>query len=333
MIERGNRMPFIKTGLVLLAALVVAGYAPAEEKKDSPAVTALRSLKLDGYAQLSAAAWDEGVDTFFLRRARLSLGGEIFKNLRFKIQADFVKSPALLDALVEFTPSKAAGLRAGQFRVPFSLESFTSTSDVDMVNRSIAVDALAPGRDNGASGRDVGAVLFGSYSVLEYTLGFVNGAGINKADTDSHKDFSGRVVLRPFEFLAVGGSLYRGRQTVVAGEPLVARNKEGLEAVLSIKGFSLKSEYIHAEDGLISKAGWYAQAGFFALPGRLQALVRYDSLDLDRAVPDDGKRVIAVGVNWFIVGKTKLQLNYEIHRLEAGGREKSGILAQFQAAF
>lgn len=333
MIGHGKQIPFKKTGLVLLAAALFAGFAPAEEKKDSPAVTALGSLKLGGYAQFLAAAWDPGVDTFSLRRARLSLSGEIVKNLRFKLAADLVKSPALLDAVVEFTPSNAAGLRVGQFLVPFSMNNVTSVADIDMVNRPAVVEALAPGRDNGASGRDVGAVLFGSYSVLEYALGFVNGAGINKADTNSHKDFSGRVILRPFEFFAVGGSLYRGRQTVVDGEPLVARNKEGLEAVLSIKGFSLKSEYIHAKDDLISKAGWYAQAGFFALPEKLQVLLRYDSLDLDRAVPDDGKRIIAVGVNWLIVGKTKLQLNYEIHRLEAGGREKSGLLAQFQAAF
>jgi Rrf2 family protein len=322
-----------KAGLIFLAASLLAGFAPAEEKKDSPLVTAARSLKLSGFAQLFAVSWDPGVDTFSLRRARVALSGELVKDLRFKLAADLVKSPALLDAAVEFEPSKAAGLRAGQFLVPFSLESVTSTAEIDMVNRSTIVEALAPGRDNGASGRDVGAVLFGSYSILDYTLGFVNGAGINKADTNSHKDFSGRVVLRPFKFLAVGDSLYRGKQTVVAESPLVARDKEGLEAVLGFKGFTLKGEYIHAKDDLVSRAGWYAQAGFFALPGKIQALLRYDSLDLDRAVPDDGRRVIAVGVNWSIVGKTKLQVNYEIHRLEAGGREKSGLLAQFQAAF
>jgi phosphate-selective porin OprO/OprP len=333
MIGHGKRLPFEKAGLALVAAALIAGFATAEEKKVSPAVTALQSLKLSGYAQIFASAWDPGVDTFSLRRARLSLAGEIIKNLRFKLAADLVKSPALLDAFVEFEPSKAAGLRAGQFLVPFSMNNVTSVADIDMVNRPSVVEALAPGRDNGASGRDVGAVLYGSYSVLEYALGFVNGAGINKTDTNSHKDLSGRVVLRPFKIFAVGGSFYRGRQSAAAEDPLVARNKEGLEATLSIKGFSLKSEYIHAKDDLVSKAGWYAQAGFFALPGKLQALVRYDSLDLDRAVPDDGKRVVAVGVNWFVVGKTKLQLNYEIHRLEAGGREKSGLLAQFQAAF
>lgn len=333
MIESENRPPFKKAGMILLAAALCAGLAPAEEKKDSPLVTAARSLKLGGYAQLYGVAWDKGVDTFSLRRARLTLGGEIVKNLRFKLAVDLVKSPALIDAAVEFEPSKAVGLRAGQFVVPFSLESVTSVADIDMVNRSTVVEALAPGRDNGASGRDAGLVLYGRYAVVEYTLGFFNGAGINKADTNSHKDLAGRFVFRPFKSLAVGASLYRGKQAIIVDDPLVARNKEGLEAVLSIKGFSLKGEYIHARDGLVSKAGGYAQAGLFALPGKLQALVRYDTLDLDRGVPGDGTNVIAVGVNWFIAGRTKLQANYEIHRLEAGGRDKSGFLVQFQAAF
>jgi phosphate-selective porin len=333
MIGWGTRTPLGKAGFVSLVALLAAGSGFAEEKKPSPAVTALQSLKLSGYAQVFGVVWDRGTDTFSLRRARVALAGEIVKNLKFKLNVDFVKSPTLLDAEIEFTPTTIAGARFGQFRVPFSLESFTSTSDLDMVNRASVVEALAPGRDNLSSGRDVGVVLFGSRSWLEYTLGFVNGAGINKPDTNSHKDFSGRVVLRPFGFLAVGGSLYLGRQTVVDGEPLVVRNKEGLEAVFIIKGFSLKGEYIHARDDLVSKSGWYAQAGYFALPGKIQALVRYDTLDLDRAVPDNGTSVIAVGVNWFIAGKTKLQLNYEIHRLEAGGRDRSGLMAQFQAAF
>ncbi|MGE5741183.1 MAG: porin [Candidatus Aminicenantes bacterium RBG_16_66_30] len=322
-----------KTGLALLVAVLAAGPGLAEETKDSPAVTALKSLKLSGYAQMFGVAWDRGTDTFSLRRARIALAGGIVKDLRFKLSVDVAKSPTLLDAEIEFEPAAVAGVRFGQFRVPFSLESYTSTADLDLVNRSSVVEALAPGRDNLSSGRDVGVVLFGRVSFLEYTLGFVNGAGINKTDTNSHKDFSGRVILRPFAFLAVGGSLYRGRQTAVADEPLTVRDKEALEAVLSIKGFSLKSEYLHARDDLVSRSGWYAQAGYFAFPGKIQAVVRYDSLDLDRAVPDNGTAIITLGLNWFIAGKTKLQVNYEIHRLESGGRTKSGLMAQFQAAF
>ncbi|MGA2363209.1 MAG: porin [Candidatus Aminicenantales bacterium] len=333
MTEKTKKTPLRRAGLALLAAALLAVSAPAEDKEDSPLVTAAKPLKLSGYAQLLAVDWDKGVDSFSLRRARLTLAGEIVKNLRFKVTADLVKSPALLDALVEFEPSKIIGLRFGQFLVPFSLESVTPTSELDMVNRSAVVEALAAGRDNGSSGRDIGTVVYGSYAIVDYAVGLFNGAGINKADTNSHKDWSGRAVIHPFKFLAIGGSLYRGKQSPSADVPLVKRDKEGLEAALVFKRVSLKGEYIHALDDLVSKAGWYIQAGLFALPDKLQALLRYDSLDLDRSVAGDAKNVIALGLNWFILGRTKLQVNYEIHRLEGGGREKSGLLAQFQAAF
>jgi len=319
--------------VTVLGLHFLGGSAFAQEKTESPVTTFLQSLRLGGYVQAYGAVWDKDTDTFSLRRARIALSGEIAKNLRFRVNIDVVKSPALLDAEVEYAPFKFAGERVGQFRVPFSLESFTSTADLDLINRAAVVDTLAPGRDNGSSGRDVGAVVFGGASWFEYAVGLVNGAGINKADANSHKDFSGRVVLRPVMFLAFGGSLYRGRQTVTADTPLVARNKEGLEAVLSVGRFSAKGEYIHAQDDLVSKSGWYAQAGCFALPGKLQAVVRYETLDLDRAVPENGTNVTTLGLNWFIRGRTKLQLNYEIHGLEAGGRAKSGLLAQLQAAF
>ena len=206
-------------------------------------------------------------------------------------------------------------------------------ADIDLINRPAVVDALAPGRDIGAAGRDVGAVLFGAVSIAEYAVGFVNGSGINKPDEDGRKDLCGRLVLRPLAPLAVGASLYRGKRAAVEDGPLVARDREGLEAALAIGRLSFKGEYIHAKDGLASKAGWYAQAGVFAVPGKVQAVARFDSLDLDRGSPDDARTILTAGLNWIIAGKTKFQVNYELHRLEAAGREKSGLLAQFQAAF
>jgi phosphate-selective porin OprO and OprP len=330
-----GRTPRSFTGFLAMALLglhLSAGLAAAQEKKESPVTSFLQNLKLGGYIQAYGASWDPGTDTFQLPRARLVLNGAIVKDLSFKVSLDLAKSVGLLDAQIEFTPFREAGLRFGQFLVPFSLDSVTSAADVDMVNRPAVVDALAPSRDIGSSGRDAGIAAFGRWSIAEYALGLFNGSGLNKADEDGHKDFSGRLVLRPAKFLAVGGSLYRGERSPAEGEPLADRNKEGLEAQFALDRILVKGEYIHARDGLVSKAGWYATAGVYALPGKVQALVRYDALDLDRAVANDGTHIVTFGVSWFIAGRTKLQVNYEIHGLQGVGREKSGLLAQFQAA-
>jgi hypothetical protein len=44
--------------------------------------------------------WKTGVDNFSVRRSRLTLSGDIMKNMHYKIQMDIAKSPTLLDASV-----------------------------------------------------------------------------------------------------------------------------------------------------------------------------------------------------------------------------------------
>jgi phosphate-selective porin len=322
-----------KAGLFILAAFFVSVAARAGEAKGSVVETVLGGLKLAGFAQVQACDWDRDVDSFSIRRARLSLTGDVTKTVRFKLGVDLTKPQILLDAVVEFEPMKAIGLRAGQFLLPFSLESLTSVTALDTINRSTTEEALAPGRDNSSSGRDIGVAAFGRFAFVEYIVGLFNGAGIDTLDTNSHKDFCGRVVVRPLRCLSLGGSLYRGKQSATPDDPLLRRDKEGLDAALSLAGFSLKSEYIHARDDLVSKSGWYVQAGCFVLRGKIEAVLKYDALDLNRAVAGDGTSVITAGVNWQAAEKVRLQVNYEIHRLETGGREKSGLLAQLQAGF
>jgi len=67
----------------------------------------------------------------------------------------------------------------------------------------------------------------------------------------------------------------------------------------------------------------------------LQAIVKFDSLDRDRALAGDRMDVLTAGCTWFIAGRTKLQVNFESHRPESGSGLAStyGLLAQFQAAF
>ena len=217
--------------------------------------------------------------------------------------------------------------------VPFSLENVTGTADVDMINRSQPEERLVPGRDNSAQGRDVGISAFGTYGIVEYTVAVLNGSGINKPDTNSHKDLAGRVVLRPIDHLAVGGSLYLGKQSANADGPLVKRDKEGLELAVVYPRASLKAEYIVAKDGPISRNGWYVQGGYFVLPRKVQALLKDDTLDIDRHLAGDRINRYTAGVNWFIAGKTKLQVNYEIYDGELEAGDNQAFLAQFQVAF
>lgn len=321
-----------------IAALVLAAFLPgasamAEEKKDQPPVTFSRSLQLSGYAQFLYTYWDKGVDSASIPRARLTLTSEIVKNIRFRIQVDAVKSPALIDANVDFLFNPAYSLRIGQYYVPMSLENNTSDSEMDTILRSQVVNALAPSRDIGSQGRDIGVMLMGRHSIAEYYIGVFNGAGMNKLDTNKAKDLAGRLILHPLQTLAIGGSFYSGRHNPVQNGPDVNRGRAGLEAAWMAGSLSFKGEFISAKDDITSKSGWYIQGGYFILPKKLQGIVKWDSYDKDWDATADRADLLTLGINWFILGKTKLAINYNLYRKEGEGTTNQAVSAQFQAAF
>jgi len=330
--KAGHRRPF-KSGAALLAVLILAGASFGQDKKEPTFLSISKAFKLSGWTQFQYAGWDKGVDNFSVRRSRLTLAGDILKNMHYKLQLEFAKTPLILDAMIEYEFSRAFQLRVGQFLVPFSMENLTGTADVDMINRSQPEEKLVPGRDNSSQGRDVGVAVFGNASIVEYTAAIVNGAGFNKADTNSHKDLVGRLVLRPVKYLSVGGSLYKGKQSATAEAPLVTRDKAGLEMALVLDRISIKSEYYYAKDDKLTRNGWYAQGGYFILPKKIQALIKYDVVDMNRTLSGDRIGRYTAGVNWFISGRTKLQLNYELYKLESGKTDNQAILAMLQVAY
>jgi len=320
-------------GLLILAVFFSAPLSRAEEKKDTYPLSLSQAFKLSGYTQVLSTFWDEGVDSILIRRARLTLSGEVMKNIQYRIQVDATKSPVLLDAIIDFGLSQNFSLRIGQFKVPFSTENLTSGSDLDTINRSQPVEKLCPGRDIGSQGRDIGATVLGKFSIVECTLGVFNGSGSNKADLNSEKDFGGRLVVKPAEFLTLAGAFYEGRYSSAAGADPVTRDRAGLELLFNYSSFSVKGEFIHAKDNKTSKTGWFLQGGYFILQKKLQAILKFDSYDKDRDLADDRSDLITFGLNWFLAGKTKFQVNYELYRPESGENKNSAILAQFQAYF
>jgi len=319
----------------VLSAILFLGVVSVfgQEAPEPPAVTAAKAFKLSGYSQFLATFQDEGLDGFSVRRMRLSLTGDLLKNVHYKIQVDAVKSPMLLDGFLEFSFHAAAGLRIGQFKVPFSLESTTSSADIETINRSQPVLKLSPGQDIGASGRDIGAAVYGKTGILEYVLGVFNGAGINKADTNERKDWAGRLLVHPLSFLTVGASIYDGEYSSSATAPGVKRDRAGLEMALLTGPFSLRGEYIRASDGAVLKEGWYLQGGYFFLPKKLQGVVKVDGYNPDTSAESVRTNQWTAGLNWLFSSRMKLMVNLELYKDAAGATTNTVFLVHFQAGF
>ena len=324
----------LKRIALLAGTLFLASAANAQVTQSAPpSVTAGKTLKLSGVVQILGKKQETGLDSLAIRRARFSLAVDFLKNFKGKFMIDAVRSPILIEAQVDYTFSEFAGLRFGQFYVPFGFESTTSASDLDTINYAQAAEKLAPGRDLGTFGRDVGAILTGSYSIFDYSVGLFNGQGANKADTNEKKDFAGRLRLKPFKSLSFGASLYKGLYSPAAGTPAVVRDRTGLDAVFVLGDASLKGEYVWAVDDTIHKSGWFVRAGYFLIPKKIQVLGMWDAFDKNTDVADDRVSVYTAGLNWFFSDRTKVQLNYEYTRSESAQTVNRALLIQFQAGF
>ena len=305
----------------------------AEEKKEGIPLLANRALVLSAHGQVSYTFSEGPIDGFLLRRMRFALDGDILHNLRWRVQLEMVKSPFVLDGYMDWKFLSHLTLRVGQFKVPFSLENLTSTYAMDTINRSLTVERLCPGRDILARGRDIGATVSGAFSKFDFVIGVFNGAGINTLDNNKDKDFSARFVFHPTSSLRLGASYYKGQYTRLLDALELDRERIGLDLHFVMSRFSLKVESIFADDNGVDKYGWYAQAGYFFKPEKIQAIVRLDSSDEDETVAGGRRDILIVGLNWFFGGKTKLQVNYEWRNVETREETPNVLIVQLQVGF
>jgi phosphate-selective porin OprO/OprP len=139
-------------------------------------------------------------DTFDLRRAYIGVQGRIAEDWTFDVTADFgaQSNTSHLDvAWVNYGGYKQAQFRAGQFKMPMSMEELTSSRFIDFQERSL-VNAFVFGKERGA-------MLHGELTKgLYYGLAMANGAGKNTNEGDAtmdDKDYMGRVALNVAEMI------------------------------------------------------------------------------------------------------------------------------------
>lgn len=283
-------------------------------------------LRLSGYTQFRIRLFQPGEGKFSgadLRRIRFSLNGDPVDKWRYAFQVEFANAPKALDASITYSPFTNLCLTAGQFKIPFSRENLEPASRLVFIDRPQVVEALAARNTDvigNQYGRDIGVQLSGSLAerngtlLLEYAAGVFNGAGINTVDNNNAKDFCGRAVLHPLDGLQLGGSYYNGFDKW--GTPSVsrARRRAGLEFSYEYRSLNFSGEYIAGTDGSVSRAGWYAQAGWFLVRRVLQVAARYDAFDSETALAGMTDVNYVFGANYFFAPAIKVQANYLVRR-------------------
>jgi phosphate-selective porin OprO and OprP len=213
-------------------------------------------------------------DVFDLHRARLGVSGRVSRLIEYEFEREVrdAKRP-WRDAFVNVRAFRALQVQLGRFKIPFSLDQTTGTTDLDFAYRSFAASYLAPSRD-------VGAMAHGSLWMnrLKYEAGIFRRGGDNARATEvltpvSEQTLAARLVAKPWNAsravpalrrLAFGAAFTSGRvpeglnslvAETVPGDRLVdridvngGRQRLGVELQWRPGPFSIQSELMRVRD-------------------------------------------------------------------------------------
>jgi phosphate-selective porin len=313
-----------------------------QKKKDDQKLFPLslgKALNLTGLFQERYQSFQgtSGIDGFDTRRARLDFKGAITSNWDYELYVEFAGTPALLDGYTTYKFGDYLKISAGQFKIPFSIESLTSDSQLELLDRSQVEEALnARAKDviGNQNGRDIGAQINGSFIkfnnsyLFDYTFAVLNGNGINRADNNKAKDIAGRFTVHPISNLAISYDFFHGRDIYGTVTTNQLRNRQGIDARYVYGPLSLTAEYDKGTDANIKRDGWYGQAAYFIIPKKLQIAAKYDTYDPNKVVLTDRSTWYIGGVNYFFNPWTKLYIDYTYKREEvATAQTRNNLLA------
>ncbi len=316
---------------ILLSALYTRAQAQDMAAATEPDQTAERVSKLEkivsklpsisGFVNLRYQYNGQTeTNSFDVRRARLDVKGNIGSKVGYRLQVDFAGTPRILDAYVTWKICDYAGMQVGQFKVPFSLENPYSPTALETMDNSLVVTALAGYADVAnisANGRDIGLGFNGNFlkrdgfSIINWSVGVFNGAGINRMDNNKQKDFSGILTINPIKNLSLAAYHYNGwgYRTVGDEGENFRRIRSGGGAKYDDGRWLARSEYIWGKTGGLHSQGAYAVLGYF-ICGKVQPVLKYDYWQRDITSNDTRWNYYTAGITYVPIKYCRVQFNY-----------------------
>ena len=265
---------------------------------------------------------------FTLPRTRLRLDGFAYYTwLRYKVQYDFTgqddagasparRSPDLRDLYFDLARNPRATVRLGQFKAPLGLQEMTSSGDQEFVDRSVASEAFAPSRQEGA-------MLWGTSfeKKFGYEAGVFNGNGRNRKTNDNtgymyvarvHFDPNGEYKLsevdNPDKVNWTLGLAYMLNSTQASllktAEDLRQTTGEAFVGLKYKRLFALADYYSRTQEQAagapdIDSGGAIGQVGFFLVPRKIELAVRYSYFDEDKDTSNDREIEKRLGFGYY----------------------------------
>ena len=195
---------------LLLFVLVSAMPAEGQEAEKGKSIFVMEEkpvlrfgdvLRLEPTTKLDAIVWTSDIDReggeFSVDRRRIGIEGRFMNVVAFEIERELGDDEMpWRDVFAEFRKWRAVRVKGGRFKMPFGEERLTSIADLDFVNRSLATEALTPGRDTGLeiNGRVLGRGLAYKAGVFAHDGDVARGGTDEPGGTTA----SGTIATAPF---------------------------------------------------------------------------------------------------------------------------------------
>jgi phosphate-selective porin len=252
------------------------------------------------------------------------------------------------DIFINWHRIAEANFKVGQWKAPFGLENLTPDPLILTIERSLPTGAIVPERQIGVMlwGKPLTNVMPDQKDLVTYYAGVFNGNGRNFNTNDNNEFmYVGRLELLPFKgqimgqeaSLKIAGDYFFSRdQTGTNISPALnlrvgsdgslssytltspdERHAYSVDAWLKVGPFDLIAEYFNENvrpRGTtfteFEASGYYVLGGYYLIPKKLQAVVKYESLDPGQRA-NDGIHSITGGLNYYIHGDgIKVMANY-----------------------
>lgn len=339
----------------LLLALILFAPSTALAQFEAQPVHVGALIRTGLWLQPSSSGVTNG---FEMWDARANIGGSIGLVFDYWVEGAFETQSfdtgtfgqeksgfTLLDAKLTIPIIPELGVSIGQFKTPFSREFILYKSDIQFVERSQAVLALAPGRQLGLqlAGSALGTRLW-------YAAGMFNGNGRTLSNDNNAFMWMGRVqfnTVGDIEFyedlvVQIGANAAFSRDSAVdlgpvglLGQPPISgssfegdRFLWGFDAELSYRGIFLNGEYLQGrftpselqegtpivpEPEATVASGYYIEGGY-SLWGAIEGVIRYDRYQPADAGPQDAlipaSQFLVTGINIYPGFFAKIGLQY-----------------------
>lgn len=293
-----------------------------------------------------------GSNTLFIRRAELYAKGRLQEDLSYEFVYDLAaSSDPVRDAFVDLKMIPMADVRIGQFRIPFGIENQTSSKKLYFIDRMLISNpdneqTSSKGLTSVKAGliqeRDLGLRLSGrplaEPTGIDYAIAVINGSDKNTTDKNDKKEIVGRLGITPMKGLTIGGSGYFGKSPATdtsgafTGEN-TKRNRIGADLEFRpMEPLLVRAEYISGKNNTVRFNGYYALIAY-RLPINVEPAARYEHLDPDTGRSNNEITRTTFGVNYYLVGDTKFQIDYEIRDDKGNPNVENMALAQIQISF